>query len=314
MVTPGVTKTPLIPPLISEGRFGEPQTGEEDYRIDSPTIATAHSLPLLPPPVPAPPPLRTIPPNLQSPFAMPSSVMPHESSEAHKYLEGLTLSESVHLDGPSTTTTTTTHLTPKFSLRVPEELQELSQLEAYPLGPANVLNGSLFLFSDPDPMLLVGPPPAAIDINDYDLVINVARECLDLSHHYDDRDGTREYVHVTWSHTSSILHLLPILVKKIAKYDDSDLRGAPKRRVLVHCQCGVSRSACVVVGYYMYKFGVGVNEAYELLKSGTQHPTEPFNGEIKRRGYEIEACDRICPNMSLIFELMEFGDSLKAGI
>ena len=48
----------------------------------------------------------------------------------------------------------------------------------------------------------------------------------------------------------------------------------------------------------MKKFQLGVNEAYELLKNGNEE-------------MYIEACDRICPNMSLIFELMEFGDKLN---
>lgn len=167
---------------------------------------------------------------------------------------------------------------------VPEELQE-QNVNAYPKGPQNVLNDQIFLYLDPN---------GEIDIREYDLVVNVARECVDLSALYGGNTETREYMYVPWTHTSLILQELPSLVRKIDKYFD---RGG---KVLVHCQCGVSRLACVIVAFYMYKFGLGVNEAYETLKLGTRNIV----------GHTIEPCDRICPNMLLIFELMEFGDQI----
>ncbi|KAJ8144698.1 hypothetical protein OY671_002200 [Metschnikowia pulcherrima] len=188
--------------------------------------------------------------------------------------------------------------TPK-SLAVPEELQEIGFTYAYPHGPANVLNSVLYLYSDPE------TSERSIDINDYDLVINVAKECEDLSPAFDDRSGAKKYLRVPWSHTSTISKELPMITKEIAAMDK------PGRKVLIHCQCGVSRSACVVVAYFMVKFKISVNEAYELLKSGTENKTESCSRQIKEEGNFVEACERICPNMSLIFELMDFGDRLE---
>lgn len=182
----------------------------------------------------------------------------------------------------------------------PEELQEQSNLEAYPNGPARVLDTTLFLYLDPK--LSIRP----VDINDYDLVVNVARDCDDLLAEFDTRGGLRTYLHVPWSHTSLILKELLRITDTIARYDH------PGLRTLVHCQCGVLRSACVVVAYFMVKFDLLVNEAYELLKSGTANSAEPCNWQIAREGHHVDACERICPNMSLIFELMDFDDLRKA--
>lgn len=179
-----------------------------------------------------------------------------------------------------------------------------SYSEAYPSGPANVLNDTLYLFSDPE------SSSVRVDINKFDLVINVAKECRDLSESFRPVQG-KEYVYLPWSHTSTILKELPRITKKIQEYDDS-LKSGPKRKILVHCQCGVSRSACVIVAYFMAKFNIELNEAYELLKSGTNNELQSTNCLIRNMGYRIDACDRICPNMSLIFELMDFRESMKA--
>ncbi|OBA19284.1 DSPc-domain-containing protein, partial [Metschnikowia bicuspidata var. bicuspidata NRRL YB-4993] len=184
------------------------------------------------------------------------------------------------------------------TLMMPEELQEVGLTSAYPQGPANVLNSVLYLYSDPKTS---GSP---IDINDFDLVVNVARECDDLSADFDDRSGTRKYLRVPWSHTSAILKELPTITQEIAAMDK------PGKKILVHCQCGVLRSACVVVAYFMVKFKISVNEAYELLKSGTESDTETCSQKIRAEGNFVKGCERICPNMSLIFELMDFGDKL----
>lgn len=195
----------------------------------------------------------------------------------------------------------------------PEELQELNLLDAYTSGPANVLNNCIFLYSDPV------NSPRQIDINDYDLVINVARECADMSLEHLPHPGKR-YMYVPWSHTSAILKELPTIINAISDFDDSDKPVLqPKRKILVHCQCGVSRSACVIVAYFMFKFGISVNQAYDLLKLGSAPSKSglmsPFVAGKSYKSvpsaYTIDACSLICPNMRLIFELMEFGDSLS---
>lgn len=198
----------------------------------------------------------------------------------------------------SATSTNPSHgETPNTQPTVLEELQEQSNLHAYVNGPANVLNSIIYLYLDPQ------LPEGYVDINQYDLVINVAKECRDLSNEFDS-SGDKRYVYIPWSHTLSILERLPELTSTIAKYDTKG------KKILVHCQCGVLRSACVIVAYFMVKFSISVNEAYELLKSGTDNTAEACNLNIATLGNTVQACDRICPNMSLIFELMDFGEQL----
>ncbi|CAH2350214.1 dual specificity protein tyrosine phosphatase CCP1 [[Candida] railenensis] len=343
LITPAVTKTPQIPPLIPKQQRSH--TTPDAVLSNAPTtnIINNGSSESSPFSIPKPSfhdhnPFQELSPNsfvqpftsessknLQSPFLMNGSQVEGQFSTDFSGLQisngnsnGTTTAATATSTSIASTNAASSGTTPSknYVLKIPEELQESSTLEAYPNGPANVLNGSIFLFSDPDPTSEACSPGNLVDINDYDLVINVAKECKDLSSQFDTANGAKEYIHITWSHTSSISKELPNLVKKIAKYEDSasNIPISKKRKILIHCQCGVSRSACVVVGYFMYKFHIGVNEAYELLKSGTKMSEESFNLAIGEKGYEIDACDRICPNMSLIFELMEFGDSLNGKV
>ncbi|ORX90090.1 phosphatases II [Basidiobolus meristosporus CBS 931.73] len=59
--------------------------------------------------------------------------------------------------------------------------------------------------------------------------------------------------------------------------------------ILVHCQLGVSRSASLMIAYVMRALRMNVNEAYDYVKSRS---------------------DSICPNMSLICQLVELEESL----
>lgn len=96
-----------------------------------------------------------------------------------------------------------------------------------------------------------------------------------------------EYIHVKWEHNSDIVPDLLRLCKLI------DERVSESKRVLVHCQCGVSRSASLVVAYGLYKNPtMSVQEAYDAIK--------------KRSKW-------IGPNMNLIMQLQEFRSSLARG-
>lgn len=59
--------------------------------------------------------------------------------------------------------------------------------------------------------------------------------------------------------------------------------------VLVHCQCGVSRSATMVLAYVMKSFNIPLHEAYAYVK---------------------ERSSAISPNMSLVYQLVEFEKKL----
>ena len=93
-----------------------------------------------------------------------------------------------------------------------------------------------------------------------------------------------EYIHVPWDHNTNIVDDLLNLVEVI---DDRVRQG---KRVLVHCQCGVSRSASLIVAYGLYRnSSLTVQEAYDAVK--------------KRSKW-------IGPNMSLIYQLSEFRTKL----
>ena len=94
-----------------------------------------------------------------------------------------------------------------------------------------------------------------------------------------------EYVHVPWDHNTNVVDDLLKLCELI------DSRARQERRVLVHCQCGVSRSASLVVAYGIYKNPqLTVQEAYDAVKNRSRW---------------------IGPNMNLIYQLSEFKTKLS---
>ncbi|KAI9718860.1 MAG: hypothetical protein M1828_006549 [Chrysothrix sp. TS-e1954] len=93
-----------------------------------------------------------------------------------------------------------------------------------------------------------------------------------------------EYIHKMWEHNTDIVPDLYELVKLI------DLHVQQGKRILIHCQLGVSRSASLIVAYGLYKNpSITVQEAYDA---------------VKRRSKWI------CPNMNLIMQLQEFRTGL----
>ena len=93
-----------------------------------------------------------------------------------------------------------------------------------------------------------------------------------------------EYIHVPWDHNTNVVDDLLRLCKVI---DDRVRQG---KRVLIHCQCGVSRSASLVVAYGIYQNPqLTVQEAYDAVKNRSRW---------------------IGPNMNLIYQLSEFKTKL----
>ena len=93
-----------------------------------------------------------------------------------------------------------------------------------------------------------------------------------------------EYIHILWDHNTNVVDDLLRLCELI---DDRAKQG---KRVLVHCQCGVSRSASLVVAYGLYKNPhLTVQEAYDAVKIRSKW---------------------IGPNMNLIYQLSEFRSKL----
>lgn len=94
-----------------------------------------------------------------------------------------------------------------------------------------------------------------------------------------------EYIHIPWDHNTNVVDDLLRLCDLI------DDRVRQEKKVLIHCQCGVSRSASLVVAYGLYKNpDLTVQEAYNAVKSRSRW---------------------IGPNMSLIYQLSEFKSNIQ---
>ncbi|SMN18623.1 similar to Saccharomyces cerevisiae YIL113W SDP1 Stress-inducible dual-specificity MAP kinase phosphatase [Maudiozyma saulgeensis] len=162
-------------------------------------------------------------------------------------------------------------------ISIPSPLQEelpIYRRSVYPNGPIQVVSPNIYLYSE----------PTIDDIIKFDVVINVAEEIHDLKTEIPRNiKETLEYHHIKWSHDSKIAKDLKYLTKII---HEANTKG---KRVLVHCQCGVSRSASLIVAYIMRYDELNLNDAYNKLK--------------------LVAKD-ISPNMGLIFQLMEWDEIL----
>ncbi|KIX02012.1 uncharacterized protein Z518_07951 [Rhinocladiella mackenziei CBS 650.93] len=97
-----------------------------------------------------------------------------------------------------------------------------------------------------------------------------------------------EYLHVPWDHNSEILEDLYSLCRLI------DERIQTGKRVLIHCQLGVSRSASLVIAYGLFK--------------GYQPDFHSMYMSVKQRSQWVG------PNMSLIYQLTDFRAKVVKGV
>lgn len=182
---------------------------------------------------------------------------------------------------------------------------------AYPAGPALIFEPNIYLFAEPNAELA----------SQFDVVINVAREVLNPFKAAANKDvpispvpdtgcteasfktafeeamfspmsfrnsmdlpktqaNEPEYIHLPWDHNTAILDDLPALVELISE------RANEGKKVLVHCQCGVSRSATLLIAYSMFKNPEkSMQDAYSAVKAKSKW---------------------IGPNMSLIYQLTDW--------
>lgn len=153
--------------------------------------------------------------------------------------------------------------------------ENINVKNAYPNGPLLVIPPNIYLYSE----------PTLHEILDFDLIINVAEEVPNLQYTIPPEcHGKIEYYHVEWSHQSKI-------VKDLNKLTNLMHRATlQNKKILIHCQCGVSRSASLMVAYIMRYCNMSLNDAYNKLKSIAKD---------------------ISPNMGLIFQLMEWSEKLN---
>ncbi|CAI2166385.1 13605_t:CDS:2 [Funneliformis geosporum] len=99
---------------------------------------------------------------------------------------------------------------------------------------------------------------------------------------------TLKYKKFFWTHNQE--NLISDFKSAFAFIDEARSAG---RNILVHCQCGVSRSASLIIGYVMKANKMTLNQAYEFVKDRSPY---------------------ISPNMSLVYQLVEFEKTLKLGM
>lgn len=201
--------------------------------------------------------------------------------------------------------------TSQFSKALPEH-DETEQPDNYDIPqsreemPASYPDGPICIY---EPHVDLYLEPTAEQAAEYDVIFNVASEvrnpfsseatpavpstelkaaaeALNSSNPPDKEAIAKqpEYIHVPWEHNTDIVPDLYDLVKVV------DDRVESGKRVLIHCQCGVSRSASLIVAYGIYRNpAVTVQQAYDAVK--------------KRSKW-------IGPNMNLIMQLQEFRSGL----
>ncbi|KAF2837961.1 DSPc-domain-containing protein, partial [Patellaria atrata CBS 101060] len=170
---------------------------------------------------------------------------------------------------------------PEPNFDIPQSREE--KPDSYPDGPIRIYESGVFLYFE----------PSAEVASQFDVIFNVASEVKNpyTATQVNETQAVRpattakpEYIHIPWEHNTDIVADLYTLVKSI------DERVQKGKKVLVHCQCGVSRSASLIVAYGIYKNpDISVQEAYDAVK--------------KRSKW-------IAPNMNLIMQLQEFRNGL----
>lgn len=169
---------------------------------------------------------------------------------------------------------------------------------AYPNGPIKVIEPNIYLCSQ-------ASEPIAVD---FDLVINVAEELPELNLGQNQtatqhKSNKPDFLHKYWNHDTEIIQDLPTLTSLMHSYAESyesntrqqtnlsKPTSKKEKKVLVYCQCGVSRSASLIVAYYMRYYKKSFQEAYKHIQS---------------------IATSISPNMSLICQLSQWDTVLKS--
>ncbi|KAK9492645.1 dual specificity phosphatase [Lipomyces doorenjongii] len=147
-----------------------------------------------------------------------------------------------------------------------------------PLSPPSITSSDLS--SPVSPVSIAQPPIPQRNSQSADSALHEQCCCVAA----DNDQKTPEYISIPWEHTSRLTQDLPYLTSVMAR------RASEGKKILVHCQCGVSRSASLVVAFVMKERGWDLNQAYAWVK---------------------RKAPAIGPNMGLIYQLMEWGRILN---
>ncbi|KAK4057598.1 tyrosine/serine/threonine protein phosphatase [Microbotryomycetes sp. JL221] len=114
-----------------------------------------------------------------------------------------------------------------------------------------------------------------------------------------------EYAWLRWGHDESDLVEAGKFQSAFDFIDRARANDAGNGRVLVHCQCGVSRSATVVIAYCM-------RETAKAMQAG-RDPGQltPCTGMHDTYSFVKERSEWIGPNLSLVFQLVAYERTLR---
>ena len=94
-----------------------------------------------------------------------------------------------------------------------------------------------------------------------------------------------------------IINLGDLYCENIIKYFKECIEFIEKSdKVFIHCECGVSRSATIVIAYLMYKYKLNFNDAYLYVKkirpeidpnNGFRKQLNIFNDELIKNDYDL---------------------------
>ncbi|PRT55867.1 Tyrosine-protein phosphatase pmp1 [Wickerhamiella sorbophila] len=87
------------------------------------------------------------------------------------------------------------------------------------------------------------------------------------------------YYATAWDHDPKLSEVLGPLTQEVSEQVNNN------KRVLIHCKCGISRSATLVLAYVMQEYNMDYTSAYSYVK--TRHPA-------------------LSPNLSLVAKLLEW--------
>lgn len=77
----------------------------------------------------------------------------------------------------------------------------------------------------------------------------------------------------------------------------SDEGRSKEEGVLVHCLAGISRSVTITMAYLMFKMGLSLNEAYDLVRSRKSNisPNFHFMGQLLDFERQLTTCQFLSP-------------------
>lgn len=256
--------------------------------------------------------LRSVAPH-NVPVSLPSS--PHHATQSFSLLSGAVSIAQPPTIASSSSSVPTRRRASVMSLpagsssHLPRrEIEDEGVGNPYEEGPIEVLPG-VWLGAEENAVAW-----DALSQNNISAILNVAKEVTlpldtevassvegDVKHFKADPTSGRQeiaYLHLMWSHGQSDL-VAGGFPDGLDFIDQSLARGTG---VLIHCQCGISRSATLVIAYVM-------RAAYR-----TNAP--PYLAALKKDGMQgsyqfVKAKSNVIgPNMSLIYQLLEYERTL----